>query len=294
MTNKFIFDATPENFNELVLGNSVRGPVMVNYWSQNAGPCLKLWPTLERLVNEYAGRFLLVNVNTDTFKSFVQNELAIVSVPTLQVYHHQQVVDVMHGAESEGSIRNLLSRHLPRKSDSLLVESIKTYNENKPDQAIAELKKLQQSDPENPRIAISIVKLMFRESRFDDMEQYLQAQPLALQNNEEIMNLVTHSLLLRAAAQVKNITELNAQLYADNTNLDLMYQLVAMDALNDHTVDALDQLLEMLKINASYSNNLPAKTMVLLLNTLGNSLGDDAAQTIKKYRSKMIDVLAAK
>jgi len=288
MTNNFIHDATPENFKELVLGNSTRGPVMVNYWSKNAGPCIKLWPTLEALVNEYAGRFLLINVNTDKYKLFAQNELGIVSVPTLQVFHNRQVVDVMHGAESEGSIRNLLSRHLPRSSDSLLIESVKLYNENKPDQAIDELKKLQLSDPENPRIATSIIKLMFRESRFEELEQYIKTQASAVKNNEEVISLLTHSMLQRAAAEVKDIDQLNADILADNNNLDLIYQLVAMDALNNHVTDALDQLLKMLKIDPSYKNNLPAKTMVLLLNTLGS----DSVEA-KSYRVKMIDTLSA-
>jgi len=289
MTNSFIFDATPENFNELVISNSNRGPVMVNYWSQNAGPCLKLWPTLEALANEYSGKFLLVNVNTDKYKSFAQNELGIVSVPTIQVFYQQQVVDVMHGAESEASIRNLLSKHLPRESDNLLVDSIKMYNDNKPQQAIDELKKLQQTDPENPRIATSIVKLMYRESKFEEMEKFVQCQSSAVKNNEEIISLMTHSMLQRAAQKVTNIDELNAQISADDKNLDLLYQLVAMDALNNHTLDALDQLLEMLKIDASYENNLATKTMVLLLNTLG-SQSDQA----KRYRVKMLDVLATK
>ncbi len=287
MSNNFTFDATPENFNELVLGNSSRGPVMVNYWSSNAGPCIKLWPTLEALVNEFSGRFLLVNVNTDKYKSFAQNELGIVSVPTLQIFHQQQVVDVIHGAESPDSIRSTLSKHLPRSSDSLLVESIKMYNDNKPQQAIDELKKLQKSDPENPRIATSIIKLMFRESRFDDMEQYINSQSAQVKNNEEVIGLLMHSKLQTAAAQVKDINELNNQIAADSENMDLIYQLVAMDALNDHINDALDQLLKMLKIDAGYKNNLPAKTMVLLLNTFGI----DSAEA-KSYRARMIDVLS--
>ena len=46
---RYIIDATPENFAELVIGNSMRGPVMVNFWSAKAGPCIKLWPLLEKL-----------------------------------------------------------------------------------------------------------------------------------------------------------------------------------------------------------------------------------------------------
>jgi len=282
-----IFDATPENFNELVLGNSQRGPVMVNYWSANAGPCLKLWPTLEKLANEYSGRFLLINLNTDKYKSFAQNELGVRSVPTLQIFFQQQVVDVMHGAESEQSMRNLLSRHLPRSSDSLLVESVKLYNSNKPEQAIDELRKLQKTDPENPRIATSIIKLLFRESRFEDMEDYINCQSTDIKNNEEVISLLTHSKLQRAAEKVKNVQQLKDELKSNTNNLELLYRSVAVDALNDKTTQALDQLLEMLKIDASYENNLAAKTMVLLLNTMAND-----AENVKLYRAKMMDVLA--
>ncbi len=285
----FIFDASPDNFRELVLGNSIKGPVLVNYWSQNAGPCLKLWPTLESLANEYAGRFLLINLNTDKYKAFAQHELGIVSIPTLQLFHHEQVVDVMHGAESEGSIRQFLSRHLPRESDQLLANSVNLYNDNNADQAIENLKKLQQDDPDNPRIAISIIKLLFRESRFEQMQQYIKSQSKSLQNNEEVITLFTHSMLYVAASQVTDIDKLNEALLADKNNLDLMYQLIAMDALNNHTVDALEQLLTMLKIDPSYKDNLPAKTMVLLLNTLGV----DSVQA-KEYRVKMLDILASR
>lgn len=259
---------------------------MVNYWSEKAGPCIKLWPTLEKLVNEYSGRFLLVNLNTDKFRSFAQNELGVRSVPTLQIFSQQQVVDVMHGAESERSIRDLLSRHLPRSSDALLVESVRLYNSNKPEEAIEELKKLQKSDPENPRIATSIIKLLFRESRFDDMEDYINTQSLAVKNNEEVISLLTHSKLQQAAAKVTDIVQLKSELKKDS-DPELKYRAIAVDALNDNGIEALDQLLEMLKVDSAYENNLAAKTMVLLL----NSIELEPAE-VKEYRSKMMDVLS--
>jgi len=79
--SKHIIDATPDNFAELVMGNSMRGPVMVNFWSAKAGPCIKLWPLLEKLAAEYSGKFLLINFNTDKYFSFAKNELAVARVP---------------------------------------------------------------------------------------------------------------------------------------------------------------------------------------------------------------------
>ena len=60
-----VFDATAELFPRLVLENSEKGPVLVNYWSPRAGPCMMLMPRLVRLAGEFGGRFLLVMLNTD-------------------------------------------------------------------------------------------------------------------------------------------------------------------------------------------------------------------------------------
>jgi putative thioredoxin len=63
--SSYIIDVTSENFSDAVLSNSHKGPVMVNYWAENAGPCLRLWPVLEKLANDYNGQFLLANwINT--------------------------------------------------------------------------------------------------------------------------------------------------------------------------------------------------------------------------------------
>jgi thioredoxin-like negative regulator of GroEL len=120
------------------------------------------------------------------------------------------------------------------------------------------------------------------------MEQYINTQSAAVKNNEEAISLLTHSKLQMAAAKVTDIDLLNAEIEKDKQNPDLLYQLVAMDALNNHVNDALDLLLEMLKTNADYQNNLPAKTMVLLLNTLGSESAE-----ARNYRAKMIDVLSS-
>jgi len=61
----YIFDQKDAEFDELVLANSYKGPVLVNFWSAKAAPCMMLMPRLVKLCSEYQGRFLLSMVNTD-------------------------------------------------------------------------------------------------------------------------------------------------------------------------------------------------------------------------------------
>ena len=61
-----IYDATTRNFPTLVIENSRKGPVVVNFGSPAAAPCRLALERLSRLTTGFGGRFLLVHVDTDS------------------------------------------------------------------------------------------------------------------------------------------------------------------------------------------------------------------------------------
>ncbi len=284
---KHIVEATPENFAELVIGNSVRGPVMVNFWSAKAGPCIKLWPLLEKLAAEYSGKFLLVNLNTDKHGQFARNELGITSVPTVKMYRNQQVVDVIHGAESESGFRNMIARHLPRQSDGILLNAVEQYQQNNIDDAFAQLKKLQQADPANPRIPLTLIKLMFREGRLQEMLEYITSLSSKLRKNEEIMHIASHGQFILAAQQAPDLPQLESSLEVMPDNVEQRFQLSARYLIADRYTDAMDQLLKIIKLDRQYKDDIGVKGMVCILNIMGSE-----SDIIKTYRKKMIDAIS--
>ena len=60
----YVFDASAENFNRLVLENSHKGPVLVHFWTPKAGPCFILMPRLVKLAAQYSGKFPLAIIHT--------------------------------------------------------------------------------------------------------------------------------------------------------------------------------------------------------------------------------------
>src|SRR5690606_21332874 len=110
----------------------------VNYWAPWAGPCLKLWPVLEKLAHEFGGRFLLVNLNTDKHQALAKS-FGVNSLPTLKVFRNGQVIDQVYGAESEASLRRLLQRHLPRDSDRHIAAAVRRYHAGEGDGALQDL-----------------------------------------------------------------------------------------------------------------------------------------------------------
>ncbi|MHB8624090.1 MAG: thioredoxin family protein [Sulfuricaulis sp.] len=88
----YVFDATAENFRNLVLENSDKGPVLVHYWSPRAGPSLMLMPRLVRLATEFGGRFLLVMLNTDKLAQLA-HDYGVNGIPTIKFFRRGQVVN---------------------------------------------------------------------------------------------------------------------------------------------------------------------------------------------------------
>lgn len=285
-SKNFIEDATPENYADLVIGNSMRGPVLVNYWSAKAGPCLKLWPVLEKLAEEYAGKFLLVNFNTDKYYDFARQQLGVTSVPLVKIYRQQQVVDVIHGAESEHSIRKVIEKQLPRASDALLLAAVQLYQQGNIEAAFLEIKQLQQQDADNPRIPLTLLRLLFREGRLQDVQAQINALPESFKKNEDVINLQTHASFIQAAQQAPDAQQLQQTILQQPDNLEARYQMSARHLVADQYTDAMDQLLQIIVRNRSYANDAAVKGMVTLLNMVSH---DEVL--VKNYRQKMIDAL---
>jgi thioredoxin 1 len=110
MAGANIMTLTTENFTSEVI-QSTR-PVLVDFWAEWCGPCVRLTPVLEELATEYAGRLKIGKVNVDQY-----GELAapykVMSIPNMVFFKGgkpvQQVVGYKTKAELKPIIESVLS-----------------------------------------------------------------------------------------------------------------------------------------------------------------------------------------
>jgi putative thioredoxin len=103
--------ATAENFMTEVVEASATTPVLVDFWAPWCGPCRTLMPLLERIADEYEGRFILAKVNTEE-QGQLATHFQIRSIPTVLLIQHGAVVDQFVGAQPESAIKALLDRYV--------------------------------------------------------------------------------------------------------------------------------------------------------------------------------------
>jgi putative thioredoxin len=117
----FVIEATRANFEQEVIERSRSVPVVVDFWAPWCGPCRLLGPVLEKLAQEYAGRFILAKVDTDRDPE-VAAPFGVRSIPVVFGLRGGEVLDSFVGVQPENAIRAWIDRLLPTRAETLVAE----------------------------------------------------------------------------------------------------------------------------------------------------------------------------
>jgi putative thioredoxin len=264
----YIHAANADNFQSLVLDNSSRGPVLVNFWSKKAGPSLRQYPILDKIIHHYGGRILLVNIDTEKEIILTKN-YGITSVPTLKLFRDEQVVETWHGYQSEEDLLKVLDNYIARESDEELARAIQIYTEGRTTEAYEMIANAIVNDPVNPRLPLAMCKLLKHEERYEEALKVINALPAPIRNNPEITRF--HDLLsfYIDIEPSRNIAELNALLEASPQDWAIKQQLIAHYVIQQQFEQALEQLANIMETEPGYSDNYAQKAMLRLFNLLG-------------------------
>lgn len=266
----YVFDATRENFDQMVLGNSNRGLVLVHFWSPKAGPCLVLMPRLVRLAAEYGGRFLLVMANTEEFGRRVR-DLGVTSVPTVKFYLRGEVAHTIHGAEPDSAFHAALSRFLAGDHEQQRMAALRAHQEGRTAEAIAMLAQAAVEAPEDLAVALDLAKLLTLDERPDEALSLLSALPVAARRGGDIAPLLIHLELIVAAASEAAAGTPEARLSE-----------AARALLDDRMEVALAALLELAREAPDFRDDIGRRGMISLFALLGGE-----HELTRRYRSRL-------
>jgi putative thioredoxin len=282
---QYIFEGTQQNFHDLVVQNSHRGPVMVNFWAAYAGPCLRLYPILEKLVTTYGGRFILVNVDVEKERALAQ-EHGITSLPHVKLFRAGRVVDTVRSYQSEGDFRRMVERHLARESDRGMLAALQTYQGGEREKALQQLAELAMADPENLRIPVTLAKLLTTEGRHAQAYDLLNALPRPAKQDPAVTLLLAHLGFLRIAAEVSDADDLAQAVIARPDDLDSRYRLAAVRLVGDRYEEALEQLMAILEQDRTFRDDAARRGLLAIFQILG-----ETHPLTERYRRALFNAL---
>jgi thioredoxin 1 len=107
------YDVEEADFDDKVVARSRDVPVLVDIGAEWCGPCKVLTPMLERLVEEYAGGFLLAKVDADE-NMRIAGRHKVRGFPTVIAYSGGAEIDRFHSAQSLGFLRRFIDDMIAR------------------------------------------------------------------------------------------------------------------------------------------------------------------------------------
>lgn len=165
-SSPYILDATSETFSAEVIERSRTVPVVVDFWAAWCQPCRMLGPVLEKLAREYAGKFVLVKVDTDRSPE-ISASLGVRSLPSVFGVRDGEVLDAFAGVQPESMIRGWLDRLLPSPAEALAIEAL-GLEPTDPKGAEAKYAEALALEPDLPRARVGAARLALADGRVDE------------------------------------------------------------------------------------------------------------------------------
>lgn len=271
-------DVTPENAKAVLIDESFKRPVMVDFWADWCAPCKTLMPILEKLAEEHAGAFLLAKVNAEE-QHMIAAQFGVQSLPTVMIMKDGQPVDGFMGAQTEVEIRNILEQYLPKPWDLMLEEGQQRIAAGDYTGAIGPLKEAYTSSYQRADIVMALASAYLGLKRLDEAAELLGKVKLAHQD-ATYEQLMAQLELAQNAEKAPEISALEASLASDPGNEELRFQLALQYSQHQYHKEALDLLFALLQQNLSARDGEVRRTFTDVLAVLGK--GDPLAVAFQR------------
>ena len=248
--------ATDENFVQAVVEASRERPVLVDFWAPWCGPCRTLMPMLERIADEYAGRFTLAKLNTDESPG-IAGHFGIRSIPTAMLFHGGEVVDQFVGVQPETVIRDLLDRHLDARAQPEGSQDLRSLAEAQLERraasaAAAAIAALAAAQPEHPALGSLRARLAF----------------------------------LEASVAEPDVMSLRARLERDAGDAAARHALAAHHALAGDYATAVSEWLELMRRDRRFGDDLARRSLLGAFEVLGE--GDPLVLSTRRRMASLL------
>jgi putative thioredoxin len=281
--NEWTIEAGEENFEADVLERSHEVPVLVDFWAPWCGPCRVLGPVLEKLADEYSGKFVLAKINVDESPSLA-GAFGVQGIPAVKLIKDGEIAGEFTGALPEPAVREMLSRYLPSEYDEQADEAADLEEQGKGAEAQAIYQSILDAEPKHAKSLLGLGRVLMNAGDRDGALATLERISPAAEERKIADRLIAR-LQLQGDQSADEAT-LRQKLAAQPDSLEARFDLAQTLAANEKFEEALGEFLNIVKSDRGFRDDGARKAMVQIFDVLPP---DDPL--IDKYRSELAKVL---
>jgi putative thioredoxin len=280
----YSFDTGLETFERDVLQASQKVPVLVDFWAPWCAPCRALKPVLEKLADQYQGRFLLARVNSDEHPQ-LSAQFGVRGIPNVKAFVDGKLADEFTGALPEAGVRDFIDRLIPTPGEKLRRTARALVIQGDFDEAERQLRSALELEPGNHAVRLDLVELLLAKNSHAEADAMYASIP-ERERDERAERLFGVLALWKRSQQLPPLEELEAKLAANPDDLPARLALGERMVADRRYEPALAALLEVVRRDRGAMRTSARKLMVDVFN-----LAEDQAALVSEYRKLLAGAL---
>ncbi|MFA5083339.1 MAG: tetratricopeptide repeat protein [Hydrogenophilaceae bacterium] len=280
---QFSYDVDAHNFQQVVVDGSVHAPVLIDFWAEWCGPCKALKPILEKLAEEYQGKFILAKIDSDKNQELAAH-FQVKGIPAVKAVFRGEIVDEFSGALPESAVREFLDRLIPSPAADLRIQAAAQRDAGDFDGALATLGQASQAAPGDENVRIDAAEILAHLNRIDEASQLLDSLSPKMKADERAARLQTKLNFAQSGVKADEAA-LRAQIAGQPDAMEPRLELANFLIASARYAEGMDELLEMVRRDRAWNEDAARKTLLSVFDLLG---GDPLAA---QYRRKLASAL---
>ncbi len=270
--NDLVKDTTTASFRQDVIAESMRQPVLVDFWAPWCGPCKQLTPVIEKAVKAAGGKVKLVKMNIDEHPQ-IPGQLGIQSIPAVIAFQRGQPVDGFMGALPDSQVKGFIERLVgpvgPSATEDLLADAEAAAAAGDATGAAELYAAVLAQEPDNASAIGALSKLHLELGDIKGAKRFLAMAPQGKENDPAIAGARAAIELAEQAASLGDVVQLQSQVAADPRNHQARFDLaVALNARGKRD-EAVDHLIEIVRRERAWNEEAARKQLVQFFEAWG-------------------------
>ncbi len=264
----YIFEATEANFEQVVLENSNKIPVVTLFmgvWSEH---CYVLMEIFSKLAKEFAGEFVFAKVDIDEQQA-LRDKYKVVNVPTLKLFLNGKETLTSEGLLTEDEARLLLKGvNVFNVIDVMCEQAREKHMNGDTEAAIVLLSQAIQQDPSNVKIALDMVQIFIDIKQFAQANDLFNKLPDAAKESDMGMSVNGQLTFINLAAEKLDIDSLKQNLANDESDKQTRFDLAICLTAEYQYEQAIEHLLNLHQQDEQFQGGAAKELIITLIRML--------------------------